>query len=133
MLKVEGLTKIFGGLRAVDNASLEVPEGRIVALIGPNGAGKTTLFALMTGFVKPDAGTVQFAGRGITGDAKAPVGRDPPIGRAQRHGQPRRAAIGGGQGGGCGHGQRQRPGKDPGAEARKTRRVREAVPAGHAQ
>ena len=52
MLKVQGLTKIFGGLRAVDNASLEVPEGRIVALIGPNGAGKTTLFACIAGFHK---------------------------------------------------------------------------------
>jgi ABC-type branched-subunit amino acid transport system ATPase component len=42
MLKVKGLTKIFGGLRAVDNASLEVSAGQIVSLIGPNGAGKTT-------------------------------------------------------------------------------------------
>ena len=50
MLKVDGLTKIFGGLRAVDDASLEVGEGRIVALIGPNGAGKTTLFASIAGF-----------------------------------------------------------------------------------
>jgi ABC-type branched-subunit amino acid transport system ATPase component len=48
MLKVEGLTKIFGGLKAVDNASLEVGEGRIVALIGPNGAGKTTLYCRLS-------------------------------------------------------------------------------------
>jgi len=67
MLKVEGLTKIFGGLRAVDNASLEVPEGRIVALIGPNGAGKTTLFASIAGFHKTDAGRVTFMGQDITG------------------------------------------------------------------
>jgi branched-chain amino acid transport system ATP-binding protein len=67
MLKVEGLTKIFGGLRAVDNACLEVPEGRIVALIGPNGAGKTTLFACIAGFHKPDAGRVSLLGQDITG------------------------------------------------------------------
>jgi urea transport system ATP-binding protein len=60
MLKVTGLTKIFGGLRAVDNASLEVGEGRIVALIGPNGAGKTTMMDVITGKTRPDSGTVFF-------------------------------------------------------------------------
>jgi branched-chain amino acid transport system ATP-binding protein len=67
MLKVQGLTKIFGGLRAVDNASLEVDEGRIVALIGPNGAGKTTLFACIAGFHRADAGQVSLLGRDIKG------------------------------------------------------------------
>lgn len=67
MLQVEGLTKIFGGLRAVDNASLKVDEGRIVALIGPNGAGKTTLFASIAGFNPIDAGRVSFRGHDITG------------------------------------------------------------------
>ncbi len=67
MLKVQGLTKIFGGLRAVDNASLEVPEGRIVALIGPNGAGKTTLFACIAGFHQANAGQVSLLGRDIVG------------------------------------------------------------------
>ena len=67
MLKVTGLTKIFGGLRAVDNASLGVDEGRIVALIGPNGAGKTTLFACIAGFLPINAGRVTFLGRDITG------------------------------------------------------------------
>ncbi|MBA3479524.1 MAG: ABC transporter ATP-binding protein [Lautropia sp.] len=67
MLKVEGLTKIFGGLRAVDNASLEVGEGRIVALIGPNGAGKTTLFASIAGFHPVNEGRVSFMGQDITG------------------------------------------------------------------
>ncbi len=67
MLQVSGLTKIFGGLRAVDDASLSVDEGRIVALIGPNGAGKTTLFASITGFLPIDAGTVRFLGEDITG------------------------------------------------------------------
>ena len=67
MLQVIGLTKIFGGLRAVDNASLGVDEGRIVALIGPNGAGKTTLFACIAGFLPLNAGRVTFLGRDITG------------------------------------------------------------------
>ena len=67
MLQVQGLTKIFGGLRAVDDASLSVDEGRIVALIGPNGAGKTTLFACIAGFLPIDAGQVSFMGQDITG------------------------------------------------------------------
>ena len=67
MLQVQGLTKIFGGLKAVDNASLEVGEGRIVALIGPNGAGKTTLFACIAGFHPVNAGRVSFLGQDITG------------------------------------------------------------------
>jgi branched-chain amino acid transport system ATP-binding protein len=67
MLEVTGLTKTFGGLKAVDNASLKVDEGRIVALIGPNGAGKTTLFACIAGFQKIDAGRVSFRGEDITG------------------------------------------------------------------
>jgi branched-chain amino acid transport system ATP-binding protein len=67
MLQVQGLTKIFGGLRAVDEASLDVGEGRIVALIGPNGAGKTTLFASIAGFYPIDAGRVTFGGQDITG------------------------------------------------------------------
>jgi len=67
MLKVKGLTKIFGGLRAVDNASLEVGPGQIVSLIGPNGAGKTTLFASIAGFHKIDAGQVEFSGQSILG------------------------------------------------------------------
>jgi len=67
MLELRGLTKRFGGLLAVNEASLTVPEGRIVALIGPNGAGKTTLFAMISGFVTPDSGSVQFSGADITG------------------------------------------------------------------
>lgn len=67
MLKVTGLSKIFGGLKAVDNASLEVPQGSIVALIGPNGAGKTTLFSCIAGFQKINAGKVEFCGEDITG------------------------------------------------------------------
>ena len=67
MLKVSGLTKIFGGLRAVDDASLSVQAGRIVALIGPNGAGKTTLFACIAGFMPVNGGRVEFMGEDITG------------------------------------------------------------------
>jgi branched-chain amino acid transport system ATP-binding protein len=67
MLKVKGLSKIFGGLRAVDNASLEVGQGQIVSLIGPNGAGKTTLFASIAGFHKIDEGQVEFLGLNIVG------------------------------------------------------------------
>jgi branched-chain amino acid transport system ATP-binding protein len=69
LLQLSGLNKSFGGLKAVQNVSLTVPEGTLTALIGPNGAGKTTLFALMSGFVRPDAGTVRFAGQDITGQA----------------------------------------------------------------
>ena len=69
ILSVQGVSKSFGGLQAVRDASLDVEEGRIVSLIGPNGAGKTTLFALITGFHKPNAGAVLFNGADITGEA----------------------------------------------------------------
>ena len=69
LLQLSGLSKSFGGLKAVQNVSLAVPEGSLTALIGPNGAGKTTLFALMSGFVRPDTGTVRFAGQDITAQA----------------------------------------------------------------
>jgi branched-chain amino acid transport system ATP-binding protein len=67
VLEAHGITKRFGGLVAVSEASLKVDAGRIVALIGPNGAGKTTLFAAMTGFHRPDAGRVVFDGADVTG------------------------------------------------------------------
>ncbi len=67
MLKVRDLTKRFGGLVAVEGASLDVAEGEIVALIGPNGAGKTTLFELVSGFQRPDAGRIEFQGRSVLG------------------------------------------------------------------
>jgi len=67
MLEVRDLSKSFGGLKAVDQASLDVREGEIVGLIGPNGAGKTTLFAAIAGFHTPDAGRVAFGGQDITG------------------------------------------------------------------
>ena len=67
MLEVRGISKSFGGLKAVDSASLDVASGEIVGLIGPNGAGKTTLFATIAGFHRPDAGAVSFEGNPITG------------------------------------------------------------------
>jgi branched-chain amino acid transport system ATP-binding protein len=69
LLSLKGLSIAFGGLRAVQDVSLDVMPGTLTALIGPNGAGKTTLFALMSGFLTPDAGMVRFDGRDITGQA----------------------------------------------------------------
>lgn len=67
LLSLEGVSKAFGGLHAVQDVSLDVPRGQLCALIGPNGAGKTTLFALMSGFLAPDVGRVSFDGADITG------------------------------------------------------------------
>lgn len=67
MLEVSGLTKQFGGLVAVSDASLSVDKGEIVALIGPNGAGKTTLFSIISGFLKSDSGDVSFEREPIAG------------------------------------------------------------------
>ena len=67
MLKAEGIVKDFGGLRAVDDCSIEVEKGSIVGIIGPNGAGKTTLFNVITGMYKPDAGKIFFRGEDISG------------------------------------------------------------------
>lgn len=76
MLRLAGLSIRFGGLRAVQDVSFVVPSGQLTALIGPNGAGKTTLFALMSGFLKPDTGSVTFQGRDITGRAPHLNARD---------------------------------------------------------
>jgi len=67
MLAAQNLSISFGGLKAVSNVSLTVPQGKITALIGPNGAGKSTLFGLVSGFLKPNNGSVAFEGRTITG------------------------------------------------------------------
>ena len=67
LLRVDGVSKSFGGLAAVQEVSLDLPAGRLGALIGPNGAGKTTLFALVSGFVQPDRGRIAFDGVDITG------------------------------------------------------------------
>ena len=67
ILSVHGLSKSFGGLRAVADASFDVSDGEILGIIGPNGAGKTTLFNLLNGYLQPDSGKVVFAGRELTG------------------------------------------------------------------
>ena len=67
ILIVDGVTRRFGGLTAVDVEHLEIQRGVITALIGPNGAGKTTLFNLLTGFDNPDEGSWSFDGRDLSG------------------------------------------------------------------
>ena len=66
ILKVEGVTKTFGGLAALKGVSFEVAEGTILGLIGPNGAGKTTLFNVISGFYGPDKGEVLLAGEPVS-------------------------------------------------------------------
>jgi len=65
LLEVRGVTRSFGGVRAVDNASFDVAAGSITALIGPNGAGKSSLFNIVSGFLRAERGSVTFAGRTI--------------------------------------------------------------------
>ena len=67
MLKIEGLTKYFGGLSAVNNVDISMNPGDLLGLIGPNGAGKTTFFNLVTGYLRPTKGHVIFEGKDITG------------------------------------------------------------------
>jgi len=69
LLALYGVTKRFGGLTAVNDVSMSLPEGVIAGLIGPNGAGKTTLFSMIAGFAAPTAGRIAFAGADITGEA----------------------------------------------------------------
>jgi ABC-type branched-subunit amino acid transport system ATPase component len=65
LLEVDALTKRFGGVTAVDSCSFAVPEGSITALVGPNGSGKTTAFNLITGYARPDSGSIRFAGAAV--------------------------------------------------------------------
>lgn len=67
ILEVEHLKKYFGGVKAVDDLSFEVEQGSMIGLIGPNGAGKTTTFNVITGNLRPTAGSVKFNGEEITG------------------------------------------------------------------
>ncbi len=66
-LEIKGLTKNFGGLRAVNDVAFSMERDQILGLIGPNGAGKTTLLRLMTGILKPDGGSIRFMGKEIVG------------------------------------------------------------------
>jgi ABC-type branched-subunit amino acid transport system ATPase component len=74
LLEVSGLTKSFGGLRALSGCSFEVEKGSITGLIGPNGSGKTTLFNVVTGYERADSGTVRFDGGDVTGLAADKMG-----------------------------------------------------------
>ena len=67
LLRVSNLTKTFGGVTAVSNMEFDLPEGKLLGVIGPNGSGKTTLVNLITGFVKPTAGSIFFREKEITG------------------------------------------------------------------
>ena len=67
MISVEHISKSFGGIRAVDDCSIEVGRGQIVGLIGPNGAGKTTLFNIIAGVFSPDSGAIVLDGEDVTG------------------------------------------------------------------
>ena len=67
LLRVDGVSKVFGGLRAVHRVSFDLAEGEILGLIGPNGAGKTTLFNVVSGFMRPDEGAVTYRGESLAG------------------------------------------------------------------
>ena len=67
LFEIRGLTRDFGGVRAIDGLDLDVDDGEIVSVIGPNGAGKTTLFNLVTGMIPAGQGDIRFEGRSIVG------------------------------------------------------------------
>ena len=81
LLELDGVTRRYGALVALDQVALQVEEGEVRAIIGPNGAGKTTLFNVITGTVKPTAGRIRFAGQPIAGLASHRICR-----RAHVHG-----------------------------------------------
>jgi neutral amino acid transport system ATP-binding protein len=76
LLEIDGLTKRFGGVTAVDRCSFSVPEGSITALVGPNGSGKTTAFNLITGYLRADAGAIRFAGTPVRRPNPVQLARD---------------------------------------------------------
>ncbi|HEV8340574.1 MAG TPA: ABC transporter ATP-binding protein [bacterium] len=80
LLEVSGLSKAFGGLRAVRDLSFTIAEGEILGVVGPNGSGKTTVFNLIAGALRPDAGEVHLSGRRIT---TAPPSRRSALGIAR--------------------------------------------------
>ena len=75
LLEVSNLSKHFGGIKAVDDCTFSIEEGKITALIGPNGAGKTTAFNTISGLIKPTAGNIRFDGKSITGVAPHKITR----------------------------------------------------------
>jgi branched-chain amino acid transport system ATP-binding protein len=75
ILVADKVTRVFGGLTAVDVEHMEIPRGMITALIGPNGAGKTTMFNLLTGFDKPNTGEWTFDGKNLAGVSSYKVAR----------------------------------------------------------
>lgn len=84
MLRIEGLSRSFGGVKALDGATCAFEKGRITGLVGPNGAGKTTIFNLITGLIAPSAGRVECEGRDITGLRPFEVARRG-VGRTFQH------------------------------------------------
>lgn len=75
LFEAAGISRSFGGLKAVSNLSFTIREGEILGLIGPNGAGKSTTFNLISGYYRPHTGKLTFAGRDITGLKPSKVGR----------------------------------------------------------
>ncbi|NTU59426.1 MAG: ABC transporter ATP-binding protein [Deltaproteobacteria bacterium] len=75
LLSVKGVTKDFGGVRAVDHITFDLHPGESLGVIGPNGSGKTTLVNLITGFVTPTSGTIELHGKKITGLAPYKIAR----------------------------------------------------------
>ncbi len=66
LLQAEGLVKVYGGWRVVNNVSIEAHPGEVVGLLGPNGAGKTTTFYMIVGLIKPDGGSIRFMGEDVS-------------------------------------------------------------------
>jgi branched-chain amino acid transport system ATP-binding protein len=75
LLSVDGLSKNFGGVKALNNVCFDLRQGELLGVIGPNGSGKTTLVNLITGFIAPDEGTVKYKGTAITGWAPYRIAR----------------------------------------------------------
>jgi branched-chain amino acid transport system ATP-binding protein len=75
LLEIEGVSKSFGGVVAVDNCSMSIREGTVVGLIGPNGAGKSSVIDLVSGFERPSSGSVRFDGRQLVGKRPDQISR----------------------------------------------------------
>lgn len=75
MLELRGVSKAFAGVHALQGVELTVADGELVSLIGPNGSGKTTLFNCISGFLRPDAGSIRFCGEEVTGQRPFAIAR----------------------------------------------------------